>query len=80
MRRLKIIITHLSEENLHIKLSGETMEILGEYMRAYLKPIGRGVILLTAAFFVQNLSFSYHHEIAVILFIFGVLQLFVALK
>ncbi len=80
VRRLKIIITHLSEENLHVKLSGETMEILGEYLRAYLKPIGMGVILLTAAFFVQNLSFSFHQEVAVMLFIFGVLQLFIALK
>ena len=80
VRRLKIIITHLSEDNLHIKLSGETLEILGEYVRAYLKPIGMGVLLLTAAFFVQNLSFSYHQEVAVILFILGVLRVLIALK
>jgi ubiquinone biosynthesis protein len=80
VRRLKIIITHLSEDNLHIKLSGETMEILGEYIRAYLKPIGMGVVLITAAFFVQNLSFSHHQEVAVILFILGVLRVLIALK
>jgi ubiquinone biosynthesis protein len=80
VRRLKIIITHLSEDNLHIKLSGETMEILGEYVRAYLKPIGIGVVLVTAAFFVQNLSFSHHQELSVILFILGVLRVLVALK
>ncbi|MEA1991885.1 MAG: AarF/UbiB family protein, partial [Thermodesulfobacteriota bacterium] len=80
VRRLKIIITHLSEDNLHIKLSGETLEILGEYVRAYLKPIGMGVLLITAAFFVQNLSFSHHQEVAVILFILGVLRLLIALK
>jgi predicted unusual protein kinase regulating ubiquinone biosynthesis (AarF/ABC1/UbiB family) len=80
VRRLKIIITHLSEDNLHIKLSGETLEILGEYVRAYLKPIGMGVVLITAAFFVQNLSFSHHQETAVILFILGVLRVLVALK
>ncbi len=80
VRRLKIIITHLSEDNLHIKLSGETMEILGEYVRAYLKPIGMGVLLITAAFFVQNLSFFHHQEVAVILFILGVLRVLIALK
>jgi len=80
VRRLKIIITDLSEDNLHIKLSGETLEILGEYVRAYLKPIGMGVLLLTAAFFVQNLSFSHHQEVAVILFILGVLRVLIALK
>jgi predicted unusual protein kinase regulating ubiquinone biosynthesis (AarF/ABC1/UbiB family) len=80
VRRLKMIITDLSEDNLHIKLSGETLEILGEYVRAYLKPIGMGVLLLTAAFFVQNLSFSHHQEIAVILFILGVFRVLIALK
>jgi hypothetical protein len=58
----------------------ETLEILGEYVRAYLKPIGMGVVLITAAFFVQNLSFSHHQEVAVILFILGVLRVLIALK
>ncbi|MEA3385427.1 MAG: AarF/ABC1/UbiB kinase family protein [Thermodesulfobacteriota bacterium] len=80
VRRLKIIITQLSEDNLHIKLSGETLEILGEYVRAYLKPVGMGVVLITTAFFVQHLSFSHHQEVAVIFFILGVLRVLIALK
>ena len=69
----------LSENNLYIKLSRKTLEILGEY-RAYLKPIGMGVVLVTTAFFVQGLSFSCHQEVAVILFILGVLRVLIALK
>jgi len=80
VRRLKIIITHLSEDNLHIKLSKETMEIVGEYVRAYLKSIGIGVLLIVAAFFVQRLSFSHHQEVAVILFILGTLRVIIAIK
>jgi hypothetical protein len=38
------------------------------------------VVLITAAFFVQNLSFSHHQEVAVILFILGVLRVLIALK
>ncbi len=80
VRRLKMIITDLSEGNLHIKLSGETLELVGEWLRAYLKPIGAGVILLIAAFFVQSLSFPHHQEVAVILFFLGALRVFTALK
>jgi predicted unusual protein kinase regulating ubiquinone biosynthesis (AarF/ABC1/UbiB family) len=80
VRRLKLIITHLSEDNLHVKLSSETLEILGEYVHAYLKPLGTGMLFLVSAFFIQQLSFSYHQELAVILFIIGVLRVLIVLK
>jgi hypothetical protein len=39
-----------------------------------------GVLLIAAAFFVQHLSFSHHQEVAVILFVLGVLRVLIALK
>ncbi len=79
-RRLKLIISDLSEENLHIKLSGETLELLGEYVRAYLKPIGIGAIFITAAFFVEYLKFPYHQTVAIVLFLLGALRVLITLK
>jgi hypothetical protein len=38
------------------------------------------VLLITAAFFVQHLSFPHHQEVAVFLFVLGVLRVFIALK
>ena len=80
IRRLKLIISDLSEENLHIKLSEETLELLGEYVRAYLRPIGIGAFFITAAFFVEHLKFPYHQTVAIVFFLLGALKMIIGLK
>ncbi|MDY7001280.1 MAG: AarF/UbiB family protein [Thermodesulfobacteriota bacterium] len=80
VRRLKTVLTDMSESNLHVKLSRETLELAGEYARAYLRPIGVGALLIVAGFFALQLDFALHTPLAVVLFALGVLRIFTALK
>jgi len=80
MRRVKSVITEMSEGNLRVRLSRNTLEAIEDYMRAFMRPLGMGILLMAGAFFILLLEFTFSRMLAGILFFLGALRLWLALK
>jgi predicted unusual protein kinase regulating ubiquinone biosynthesis (AarF/ABC1/UbiB family) len=50
LRRAKTVLTDLSEANLRVKVSPETLESISDNLRQRLQPIATGLLLLAASF------------------------------
>jgi len=79
LRRAKTVLSDLSESNLRVKLSPETMEYAGERLRRQLRPAALGLVLLAAAF-LAALTSPPAGGLAWALFAAGALRLWTALK
>jgi predicted unusual protein kinase regulating ubiquinone biosynthesis (AarF/ABC1/UbiB family) len=80
LRRAKIVLTDLSESNLRVKLSPETLEYTGERLRRHLRPIALGLLLLVAAFLTVLTAPPHAATIAWSLFGLGALRIWTGLK
>lgn len=74
-RRVKTIITDLSEQKLQIKISQHTVDQINERLRSLMRPLVSGLIFIFAAFFVLQLDLAYNRVLASVLFGFGVLRM-----
>jgi hypothetical protein len=74
-RRIKTIITDLSEQKLQVKISRQTVDLINERLRSLFRPLVSGMIFIFAAFFLLQLDVAYNRLFAVLLFAFGVLRL-----
>ncbi|HDQ41121.1 MAG TPA: AarF/ABC1/UbiB kinase family protein [Desulfonatronum sp.] len=74
-RRVKTIITDLSEQKLQVKISRHTVDQINERLRALFRPLVSGLIFIFAAFFFLQLDFAYSRALASVLFGFGVLRM-----
>ena len=76
VRRLKKIVTDLSENALQVHMNPDSLNLLVEKERKMLKTLLRGALLIVTAFFLLTLHAS--ETIAILLFAAGVLYLFFA--
>lgn len=79
-KRVKTIITDLSEQKLQIKISRHTVDQINERLRSLFRPLVAGLIFIFAAFFVLQLDFAYSRGVASGLFGLGVLRLFFGVR
>jgi len=80
LRRAKTVLTDLSESNLRVKLSPETLEYAGECLRPYLRRVALGILLLVAAFLVALTRPPHAGPIAWTLFAAGAVRIWLALR
>jgi predicted unusual protein kinase regulating ubiquinone biosynthesis (AarF/ABC1/UbiB family) len=80
LRRAKTVLTDLSESNLRVKLSPETLEYGGERLRRSLRPIALGLLCVAAAFLTAMTQPPHASAIAWGLFGIGALRVWTALK
>ncbi len=80
IRRAKTTLTDLSNGNLRVKVSPETLELLAGQLRSWLRPILQGGILLLAAFFLLQLHFSGHTEWSILCFLLGAARILLSLR
>lgn len=80
LRRIKTIITDLSDGSMRVRLNNETVEILEVRIAKLLRPVVAGVGLILAAVFLQGASFQGHTTLAWICFLAGVLRLATCLR
>ncbi len=80
LRRVKTVLTDISESNLRVKLSPETLESAGEGLRGQLRPVAVGVLLVAAAFLAALTDAGNHWPVPWLLFGAGALRLWTALK
>jgi len=80
LRRAKTVLTDLSESNLRVKLSPETMEYAGLRLRPTLRRLATGLLLVAAAFLVAFTSPPHATGIAWSLFGLGAARIWLALK
>ena len=80
LRRAKTVLTDLSESNLRVKLSPETLEYIGERLRRQVRPVAVGGLLLAAAFLAALTPGRYAPQAAWALFVLGALRVWTGLK
>jgi predicted unusual protein kinase regulating ubiquinone biosynthesis (AarF/ABC1/UbiB family) len=56
VRRVKKVITDLSENALQVHMNPDSIDLLVQRQRAYLKPIGKGLLLVITSFFLLSLD------------------------
>ncbi len=78
VKRVKKIVTDLSENALQVHMNPDSLDLLVEKQRNYFKPLGRGLILIIAAFFLLLLT-PPHQTAAIVLFIVGAGYIFFTL-
>jgi predicted unusual protein kinase regulating ubiquinone biosynthesis (AarF/ABC1/UbiB family) len=78
VRRVKKIVTDLSENALQVHMNPDSLDLLVEKQKAYFKPLGRGLLLIVSAFFLLLLD-SELQTISVILFVTGAIYIFFTL-
>ena len=79
-KRVKTIITDLSEQKLQVKISRYTVDQINERLRGLLRPLVSGFLCIIAAFFVLQLDLEYGRTVAVTLFGFGVLRMLLGVR
>ncbi|SMP67782.1 ABC1 kinase family protein [Desulfonatronum lacustre] len=79
-KRIKTIITDLSEQKLQVKISRHTVDQINERLRGLLRPLVSGFLCIIAAFFVLQLDVEYGRTVAVTLFGFGVLRMLLGVR
>ncbi len=77
-RRLKKIITDLSENALQVHMHPDSLDLLVEKQKAWFKPIGRGLLLIVTAFFMMFVDTTLK-TVAITLFVLGVLYILIHL-
>ncbi len=77
-RRVKKIITDLSEHALQVHMQSDSIDLMIERQKRYFKPIGRGLLLIITSFFIVALDRGYDN-IAITLFLLGALGIFINL-
>lgn len=80
LRRAKTVLTDLSESNLRVKVSTETLEYAGERLRHHLRPVAVGVLLVAAGFLAALTAGEYAGWLAWGLFGAGALRVWTGLK
>ncbi|MHC1788196.1 ABC1 kinase family protein [Solidesulfovibrio sp.] len=80
LRRAKTVLTDLSEANLRVKLSPETLEFAGERLRRHLRPVALGMLLIAAGFLAALTAGEYAGWLAWGLFGTGALRVWTGLK
>ncbi|KHK03180.1 ABC1 kinase family protein [Desulfovibrio sp. TomC] len=80
LRRAKTVLTDLSESNLRVKLSPETMEFAGERLRRHLRPVGTGLLLMAAAFLAALTLGEHAASVSWALFGLGALRIWTGLR
>ncbi len=78
VRRVKKVITDLSENALQVHMHPDSLDLLAQKQKSYFKPIGRGLLLIITAFFIL----IYDHELkktAITLFSIGAIYIFITL-
>ncbi len=78
VRRMKKVLTDLSENALQVHMNPDSLDLLVEKQRAWFKPIGRGLLLIIGAFFLLLLE-PPHQSAAIALFILGAGYIFFSL-
>ena len=78
VRRVKKVITDLSENALQVHMNPDSLDLLVEKQRAYFKPLGKGLLFIVGAFFLLLLN-PPQQTAAVVLFIIGAVYIFFAL-
>jgi len=73
------VITEMSEGNLRVRLSRNTLEAIEDYIRSC-APWAWASCSLPGAFFILLLEFTFSRMLAGILFFLGALRLWLALK
>lgn len=80
LRRVKTVLTDLSESNLRVKLATETIEYAGIRLLPYLRGVALGLLCVAAAFLVALTDPPHATGIAWVLFALGAARIWLALK
>jgi len=75
VRRVKKVITDLSENALQVHMNSDSIDLMVQRQRAYLKPIGKGLLLIVSAFFLLAVDDT-QETASITLFSLGVLIIF----
>jgi len=78
VRRVKKVITDLSENALQVHMNPDSIDLLVQRQKAYLKPIGKGLLLIITSFFILILDDT-HKTLSIILFSLGIFVVFLNL-
>ncbi len=78
LRRVKKVITDLSENALQVHMNSDSLDLLIEKQKTYLRPIGRGILIIITAFFILLIDSS-QTTIATTLFSIGTLYIMISL-
>ena len=78
VRRVKKVITDLSENALQVHMNPDSLDLLVEKQRAYFKPLGKGLLFIVGAFFLLLLN-PPQQTAVVVLFIAGAVYIFFTL-
>ncbi|WP_281951023.1 ABC1 kinase family protein [Nitrosophilus kaiyonis] len=74
-RRIKKIITDMSESAFVIHLSQDSIELFIEKIKVILKPILQGAVFIILSFYFLYSDFSYKEYISIIFLVFGIIRL-----
>jgi len=80
LRRAKTVLTDLSESNLRVKVSPETLEYVGDRLGQRLRPVALGVLCIIAGFLAALTAGQYAGPLAWGLFGLGALRVWTGLK
>lgn len=80
LSRFKSVLTDMSDGNLHVRLSRKTLEALDEHIRALLRPLGVGLVLLAGSFFILFLEFHLSRVLAGFVFLVGAFKIWSTLR
>ena len=80
LRRIKTIITDMSDGALRVRLNEETLETAEVRLTRILRPVVAGVALILAGIFLQGAAFSGHVTLAWICFAAGIIRLATCLR
>lgn len=75
VRRVKKVITDLSENALQVHMNSDSIDLMMQRQRAYFKPIAKGLLLIISAFFTLAVDDTLE-TLSITLFVFGVLVIF----
>jgi len=75
VRRVKKVITDLSENALQVHMNSDSIDLMVQRQRAYLKPIGKGLLLIVSAFFILSIDDT-QKTASITFFSLGVLVIF----
>lgn len=80
LSRFKSVLMEMSDGNLNVRLSRKTLEALDEHIRALLRPLGFGLVLLAGSFFILFLEFHLSRVLAGFVFLLGAFKIWSALR
>lgn len=80
IRRVRTVLTDLSEGALRVRLSPETVDVLAGEARALLRPVAWGLVFLAGAILFMLSDLSWRGPAAGTLFVLGALRLLTALR